>query len=208
MPSEFSAAVASGEPAASAITVHLGVDFVPGIRPFVSVKGEPNIGIVAMSMIDPSAAPSGHSTLTLITLLPQAEARSWFPGEQDGGWKEWRKSQDYRDRKTRLGDTMIAAAEKVIPGLASHIVYRDEASPVTFTRYDWSSTGAIYGVRRNARLKGAKSPIPGLVMAGAATHGPGVEAALISGACAAEALLPGLLAKPPSDSGRFRKKAA
>jgi phytoene dehydrogenase-like protein len=92
--------------------------------------------------------------------------------------------------------------------LASHIVYRDEASPVTFTRYDWSSTGAIYGVRRNARLKGAKSPIPALVMAGAATHGPGVEAALISGAYAAEALLPGLLAKPPSDPGRFRKKAA
>ena len=208
VPGDFSAAIAAGEPASSAFTVHLGVDFVPGIRPFVSVKGEPNIGIVAMSMIDPQAAPSGHSTLTLITLLPQAEAKNWFPGEQAGGWKEWHQSQDYRDRKKQLGDQMIAAAEKVIPDLSSHIVYRDEASPVTFTRYDWSSTGAIYGVRQNARLKGAKSPIPGLVMAGAATHGPGVEAALISGACAAEALLPGLLAKPPSDPGRFKKKAA
>jgi len=207
VPRNFSAAIAASEPASSAFTVHLGVDFVPDIRPFVTVKGEPNIGITAMSMIDPSAAPSGHSTLTLITLLPQAEARNWFPGEP-GGWKEWRQSQDYRERKTRLGDTMIAAAEKVIPGLSSHIVYRDEASPVTFTRYDWSSTGAIYGVRQSARLKGAKSPIPGLVVAGAATHGPGVEAALISGACAAEALLPGLLAKPPSDPGRFKRKAA
>jgi len=36
----------------------------------------------------------------------------------------------------------------------------------------------------------------------------GIEAALISGAYAAEALLPGLLAKPPPDPGRFRKKAA
>ncbi len=144
----------------------------------------------------------------MITLLPQAEARSWFPGEQAGGWKEWRQSPDYRDRKKEFGDKMIAAAEKVIPGLSSHIVYRDEASPVTFTRYDWSSTGAIYGVRQNARLKGAKSPIPGLVVAGSATHGPGVEAALISGAYAADALLPGLLAKPPLDPGRFKKKAA
>ena len=208
VPSDFSAEIAASEPASSAFTVHLGVDFVPDIRPFVSVKGEPNIGITAMSMIDPSAAPPGHSTLTLITLLPQAEARSWFPGEQAGGWKEWRQSPDYRDRKKQLGDKMIAAAEKVIPGLSSHIVYRDEASPVTFTRYDWSSTGAIYGVRRNARLKGAKSPIPGLVVAGSATHGPGVEAALISGAYAADALLPGLLAKPPLDPGRFKKKAA
>jgi phytoene dehydrogenase-like protein len=208
VPGGFAADIAASEPAGSAFTVHLGVDFIPDIRPFVSVKGEPNIGITAMSMIDPSAAPSGHSTLTLITLLPQAEAKNWFPGEQAGGWKEWRQSQDYRDRKKQLGDRMIAAAEQVIPGLSSHIVYRDEASPVTFTRYDWSSTGAIYGVRQNARLKGARSPIPGLVIAGAATHGPGVEAALISGAYAAEALLPGLMARPPSDSGRFRTKAA
>jgi phytoene dehydrogenase-like protein len=208
VPSDFSAQIAAGEPASSAFTVHLGVDFVPDIRPTVSVKGEQGIFITAMSMIDPSAAPPGHSTLTLITLLPQAEARSWFPGEQAGGWKEWRQSPDYRDRKKEFGDKMIAAAEKVIPGLSSHIVYRDEASPVTFTRYDWSSTGAIYGVRQNARLKGAKSPIPGLVVAGSATHGPGVEAALISGAYAADALLPGLLAKPPLDPGRFKKKAA
>ena len=208
VPDDFRAQIAASEPASSAFTVHLGVDFVPDIRPTVSVKGEQNIFITAMSMLDPSAAPAGHSTLTLITLLPQAEARSWFPGEQAAGWKEWRQSPEYRERKNALGDKMIAAAEKVIPGLSGHIVYRDEASPVTFTRYDWSSTGAIYGIRRNARLKGAKSPVPGLVVAGSATHGPGVEAALISGAYAAEALLPGLLARPPLDPGRFKKKAA
>jgi phytoene dehydrogenase-like protein len=102
---------------------------------------------------------------------------------------------------------MIAAAEKVIPGLSGHIVYRDEASPVTFTRYDWSSAGSIYGMRQTARLRGARSPIPGLVVAGSATHGPGVEPALISGAFAADALLPGLLARPP-DRDRFASKAA
>lgn len=208
IPGDFRTQISASEPASSAFTVHLGVDFIPDIRPFVSVKGEPNIGITAMSMIDPSAAPPGHSTLTLITLLPQGEARSWFPGDQAGGWKEWHQSPDYRDRKKELGDKMIAAAEKVIPGLSGHIVYRDEASPVTFTRYDWSSTGSIYGIRRNARLKGARSPVPGLVVAGSATHGPGVEAALISGAYAAEALLPGLLTKPPLDPGRFKKRAA
>jgi len=39
----------------------------------------------------------------------------------------------------------------------------------------------------------ARSPFRGLLFAGAATHGAGVEAVMISGAQAAEALLPGLL---------------
>ncbi len=206
--SDFRARIAAAQPALSAFTVHLGVDFVPDIRPAVYVKGDQNFGITAMSQADPSAAPSGHATLTLIKLLPLSEAQDWFPGDHDAGWKAWRQSPDYQDRKKRLGDTLIAAAEKVILGLSSHIVYRDEATPVTFTRYDWSTTGSIYGVRQEARLKGAKSPIPGLVVAGSATHGPGMEATLISGAFAADALLPGLLARPPSNLGRSTKKAA
>jgi len=67
---------------------------------------------------------------------------------------------------------------------------------VTYARYDLASAGSIYGVAGSGRLRGAKSPIPGLVVAGAATHGPGVEAVVISGACAAEALVPGLLSRP------------
>jgi len=51
-------------------------------------------------------------------------------------------------------------------------------------------------VARSARLDGAKSPIPGLVVAGSAAHGPGVELVIISGALAAEALVPGLLSRP------------
>jgi hypothetical protein len=46
-----------------------------------------------------------------------------------------------------------------------------------------------------ARLKGAKSPVRNLVVAGAGNAGAGVEAVVISGAEAAEALVPGLLAR-------------
>ena len=92
---------------------------------------------------------------------------------------------------------MISDAEALLPGLRDHIVYRCEASPVTFARYARTSGGAIYGLAASGRLRGAKSPIAGLAIAGAATHGPGVEAAIISGARAAEALVPGLLAAKP-----------
>jgi hypothetical protein len=39
--------------------------------------------------------------------------------------------------------------------------------------------------------------VVGLVVAGAATHGPGIEAVMISGAEAADALWPGLLSGAP-----------
>ncbi len=69
---------------------------------------------------------------------------------------------------------------------------------MTYARYDWASLGAIYGVSRAARLKGSKSPVRNLVVAGAGNAGGGVEAVVISGAEAAEALVPGLLARPPA----------
>ena len=93
---------------------------------------------------------------------------------------------------------MIAAAETVIPGLRQHIVYRTDASPLTYARYDWASSGAIYGISRAGRLKGSKSPVRNLVIAGGGNAGAGVEAVVISGVEAAEALLPGLLARDES----------
>jgi hypothetical protein len=51
----------------------------------------------------------------------------------------------------------------------------------------------VYGVR-GASIA-ARSPVRGLVFAGSATHGAGFEAVTISGASAAEALLPGVLAR-------------
>jgi len=71
-------------------------------------------------------------------------------------------------------------------------------STASYARYDWASSGAIYGVSKAARLKGSKSPLRNLVIAGAGNAGAGVEAVVISGAEAAEALVPGLLARPGS----------
>lgn len=207
LPAEFRARIAETKSATSAFTVHLGVDFVPDIRPALHVEDAPSIGITVLSRIDPTAAPAGHSTLTITALQPRAQAGEWFSDGSSGDWDQARRTTDYDARKKRIGDQLIAIAEKVVPGLSDHIVYRDEASPLTFARYDWSTAGSIYGVAQKDRLKGVKSPIPGLVVAGSSTHGPGVEAALISGAFAADALMPGLLAKPSSNVVHIRSAA-
>lgn len=195
VPADFRSRLAAAEPANSAFSVHLGVDFVPELRPATHLELPMKVGIAVMSKLDPSAAPAGHSTLTLISLLPFEEARQWFPESGGDDWKDWRRSHDYAQRKTAYGDRMIAAAETIIPGLSQHIVYRTDASPVTYARYDWASGGAIYGVSREGRLKGSKTPVRNLVIAGGGNAGAGVEAVLISGANAAEALVPGLLGR-------------
>ncbi|MDE2378148.1 FAD-dependent oxidoreductase [Bradyrhizobium sp.] len=193
LPTAFRDRMAQVEPANSAFSVHLGLNIDPDIRPAVHLDRPMGVGLAMMSKLDPQAAPAGHATLTLITLVPQARAREWFPDEPSEDWKAWRRSGIYEARKQKLGDAMIAAAETVIPGLSSHIVYRTDASPVTYARYDWASLGAIYGVSRQGRLKGSKSPLRNLVIAGGGNAGAGVEAVVISGAEAAEALVPGLL---------------
>jgi phytoene dehydrogenase-like protein len=136
----------------------------------------------------------------LISLLPYEEAKRWFPERASADWRAWRRSEEYEERKSALGDRMIAAVETIIPDLSQHIVYRADASPLTYARYDWSSAGAIYGISRSGRLRGSKSPIPGLVIAGSGNVGAGVEAAVVSGARAAEALIPGLLEGSPQRS--------
>ena len=195
LPSDFRKRLETAAPSNSAFSVHLGVDFTPDIAPATHVKTPVGVGIAMMSKLDPSAAPPGHATLALISILPHAKAKGWFPEQGSEDWKHWRRSAEYEGLKKKLGDSMIATAKSVIPGLSQHIVYRTDASPVTYARYDWASCGAIYGVSREGRSKGSKSPIRNLVIAGGGNVGAGVEAVVISGANAAEALVPGLLSK-------------
>ena len=193
-PARFVERLAAAAPGPSAFMVHLGVDYVPDGRPALHLADQ-HVGVEVLTKVDPSAAPVGHSTVGIIKLLTNDEARAWFPAASDDEWKTLRFSPEYEERKRALADAMIASAETALPGLSAHIVLRSEASPVTYARYDLASDGAIYGVSRSGRLHGAKSPIRNLVVAGGATHGPGVEAVAISGALAADALVPGLLAR-------------
>ncbi len=197
-PRRFRDAVALVRPACSAIAVHLGVrgDF-DDARPIIHVSGpQGSAGIVIPSLVDPSAAPAGYSTVEILRLVGHAEAREWTGDIAPADADALRETPAYLARKQAACDALVRAAEQALPGLASRIVVRADASPVTFLRYDWSSAGAIYGCDGAVQPITAKSPIPGLLFAGAVTHGAGVEAVMISGAHAAEALMPGLLDAP------------
>jgi all-trans-retinol 13,14-reductase len=198
LPEKFRARLRTAKPAAAGFAVHLGVDYEPEGKALTFIQGELPCFIARPGLVDPDDAPPGYAAVDILTLLTHEQARDWFPPEdgESACWRAHRRSDDYLRRKEALADQLIAQAEKALPGLREHIVYRCEASPVTYARYDRSSAGAIYGVAPQGRLKGSKSPIPGLVVAGAMNFGPGVEAAALSGVWAAEALVPGLVAAP------------
>ena len=205
-PREFRENLAAMRPACSAVGAHLGVrGGFEDARPIIHVQGEHgSAGIVIPSLADASAAPAGYSTVEIMRLVGHDEARRWTGDIAASAADALRESPAYRERKKAAGDALIRAAEQALPGLSGRIVYRADASPVTFLRYDWSSAGAIYGSSGGLRPVAAKSPIRGLLFAGAVTHGAGVEAVMISGALAAEALVPGLLETGAAAAERAR----
>jgi phytoene dehydrogenase-like protein len=180
MPLHFSKQIEKLQPSASAFLVSLGIDFVPETEPVTMVieKNE-QIEILSPSKVDPSLAPEGYAAVTVFKLLPHEQAVTW--NCDDSG---------YSERKKRFGDELIAMAEKAIPKLKDHIIYRQDASPATFSRYAWTTDGAIYSMAIDQWRPPAKSPVKGLYMVGAGTSKrPGVEDAVYSGIRAAESVV-------------------
>lgn len=182
LPLDFVQRIEVLEFSTSAFAVFLGVDFVPDLEPVTLVHSEDDrgLGIMIPSRVDPGLAPPGHAAITLLTLVPWAEATTWD-----------RRAPDYARRKREFGDELVALAERVLSGLREHIVFREEASPATFARYAWTTGGAIYGPAADQWRPPAKSPVERLYLAGAGVFpGAGIEAVVISGTLTADAVYP------------------
>ena len=113
-----------------------------------------------MGVVCPSLTTGGKSTVTL-RVVPVAPS----------SWLDW-KTKDpgrYAEEKERQADLFIRMAEKyLIPGLSSHIVVKDVATPATFARYSGSPTGSLYDMASlvtqfGPKRLGLQTPIPNLV---------------------------------------------
>jgi phytoene dehydrogenase-like protein/intracellular septation protein A len=171
VPANFVKQIESLKPSATAFIVFLGLDIVPNLAPITMLD---DIGIMIPSNVDPTLAPPNHASVTLLRLLPESDFAKWD-----------RKSPDYKERKQKYADEMIASAAEVIPGLQQHITYRQEGTPATFARYAWTTNGSIYGPATGQKKLTVKTPVKNLYVAGSGTMGGGVEAAVIAGIHAA-----------------------
>ncbi len=129
---------------------------------------------VDYGMIDSGLAPEGKATGVICTL------------DYAVGWEGMEKTT-YRKKKEEVAKTLISRLDKVIPGIAKLVEYKEVATPLTIQRYTLNPGGVPYGyaqtLEQTARKRlPVKSIISGLYFASAwSSPGGGFTGAILSG---------------------------
>jgi prolycopene isomerase len=140
------------------------------------------VEVTAPNSVDQGTIESGQSSLILQCLSRYGWQERW--GSAPGG----EPTPEYRSLKQRVARQLIATAEKVIPGLAEHILLCDAATPLTKARRTRNSEGATAGWTWDPRsnpIRGTlgryRTPVRGLFQVGHWTARiGGVPAAVLS----------------------------
>jgi len=155
----------------SCFMVFLGIDMDLSGYPTIIENLDESYSIVINSNADPSLAPEGKASVTILM------GTNYYDFPERG-------TKEYLEMKKEFAETLIKKAEKAIPNLGQHIIVQDAATPKTFERYTSMPEGAIYAFDQsiNTRRPYFKTPIKGLYLASASTFpGGGIEAVVISG---------------------------
>lgn len=115
------------------------------------------------------------------------------------GFEPWEKyetdyfsnnKQAYNMEKERIARRFIERVERsLIPGLSRKIEVMEIGSPLTNMFFTKNPCGAIYGFDRNLPQLGSKTPVKGLFLAGAWSHGGGYTLVMMAGREAAKMVL-------------------
>jgi len=141
------------------------------------------------TLVDPGLAPAGCHIVCL----------SYAPMPDNLRRGMTRHTPEYEAFKERMASILIEAAEPLIPGLDSHILIKDTASPLTFERYTQATDGCLFDAactpqQSNFRRLPPRTPISGLYLTGAKScPGHGVCGAVAAGVLTADAVLNGRL---------------
>lgn len=128
--------------------------------------------------LDPGCAPAGGGVVVLAAGAAYDYAHTW--GTKGG-------EETSEQVKDRVADALVTIADKAIPGLASAVLQREVASPVTNYRYTLNPGGSWAGHETTPQSGfglGPSTPIPNLFQAGAWTGSFGQTPALASGVAA------------------------
>ncbi len=129
--------------------------------------------IIAPSRMERSLAPPGGEAVCLFIMAPYRTEKFWA------------------DNRERMTHTLIARAERVLPGLSGCIRQVSSATPLTIERYTGNCRGALYGWQAIPSQSGIRrlspaTPWKNLLLAGHWTRpGSGISAVAASGRLAA-----------------------
>jgi prolycopene isomerase len=145
-------------------------------------KGEipqnPTLMVSIPTLLDPSLAPPGQHILSVLINVPYHYQENWGGGD----------FEKYRRIKEDFSQKILHQLEsKLIPGLRSHLLFYEAATPLTLERYTGNEMGAMYGLASTPQQVGNlrpphQTPIPGLFQVGHYTRpSHGIVGASLSG---------------------------
>lgn len=144
------------------------------------------ISILAPSFRDPSLAPEGQGTLTLFMPAFMDYNNEWLTEKDSEG--NYKRGDAYKKLKEKIAEVIIKRVEDMVaPGLRSHILFYDVATPVTHWRYTGNRGGTMMGAKpgkKNMQNKIAhyRTPVKNLLLGGHwAELGGGVPIAVKAG---------------------------
>jgi phytoene dehydrogenase-like protein len=153
-----------------------GVDEWPGL--FFNVS----------TLKDPTLRSDGLHTVEVMALASARAFAKWSDSPRD------QRPPDYYALKEHLGDLVLEAVERFVPGFRERVVFRAVATPLTNRHFLRASEGGIYGTEKTLRNLGpfslpVRAPLAGLFQCGSSTLAPGINGVSRSGLMAAAAAL-------------------
>ncbi|HLP52979.1 MAG TPA: NAD(P)/FAD-dependent oxidoreductase [Chitinophagales bacterium] len=142
--------------------------------------------ILAPSCRDKTMAPTGQGTLTIFMPAEIHQHNFWNTEVNAAG--ERIRGEAYHNFKTSVAEALLKRIEaKVAPGLRSHILFYEVATPFTHQRYTGNRNGTMMGARpgkenMKANVAHYRTPVKNLILSGHwAELGGGVPIAVKSG---------------------------
>ncbi|MFT3704602.1 MAG: NAD(P)/FAD-dependent oxidoreductase [Agriterribacter sp.] len=128
------------------------------------------ISILPPSGRDKSLAPAGHGTLTLFMPALMNYCDNWYTTRDTDG--NYIRGEEYKALKKEIADIIIDRVEKAVaPGLRSHILFYDVATPVTHYRYTGNKNGTMMGAKPGKKnmqnnIAHYQTPVKNLILGG------------------------------------------
>ena len=146
----------------------------------------PGYFITSPSLKDPNGghAPQNHHTVEIISFIDY------------GGFEKWanspsmKRGEEYESFKQKMGQSLVKAAERYIPGLSEHMECIEYATPLSNEYWVNAVRGGCYGPEQTpdqvgpGRFSNFTAGIEGLFLVGAGTLGGGIMPCVASGALA------------------------
>lgn len=128
------------------------------------------ISVLAPSVRDKTMTPEGHGSLTLFMPALMDYSNNWHTTRDEQG--NYIRGEAYKTLKKETAEIIIGRVEALVaPGLRSHILFYEVATPVTHYRYTGNKNGTMMGAkpgRKNMQSKIAhyQTPVKNLLLGG------------------------------------------